>query len=154
MISTKKAQKYPFFRDISNLTLFHIRKVIKTLHRSLKLLTFATMELYRSKLYKILEKISTRSFWTLSIPDSFNLYFVLYCEFSSQPLRTYTYWICTRCWPKPNNFMAADSVLLSMKDKLSRFALQVTLAFTRKSANANLFDKRSSDRIFKFELAL
>ena len=50
--------------------------------------------------------------------------------------------------------MAADSVILLMKDKLSRFALQVTLAFTRKSANANLFDKRSSDRIFKFELAL
>ena len=30
------------------------------------------------ELYKVSEKIETRSFWTLPVPDSFNLYFILF----------------------------------------------------------------------------
>ena len=36
------------------------------------------MELCLLKFYKISENVDTRSSWTLPVPDSFNLYFILW----------------------------------------------------------------------------
>ena len=36
------------------------------------------MELYLWTISKISKKFATRSFWTLPVPDSFNLYFLLF----------------------------------------------------------------------------
>lgn len=51
---------------------------MKTLHKALKIFIIATKELYLSKFYKTPAKTSTRSFRTLPVPDSFNLYFILF----------------------------------------------------------------------------
>ena len=37
-------------------------------------------------------------------------------------VRTWVHRLCTKYWPKPKNFAVADSGILSMTDKLSRFA--------------------------------
>ena len=39
------------------------------------------MELYLLKIYKVSRKFETRSFWTLPVPDSFNLHFLLFYIF-------------------------------------------------------------------------
>ena len=84
--------------------------------------TIATMELKLLKFYKIPEKLATRCFWILPVPERFNLYFILCCEFWSLPLRMYACRICTKYWPRPKNFMFVNSGILLMKDKLSHFA--------------------------------
>ena len=70
------------------------------------------MELCLLKSHKIQKKkqknIATRRFWALSLPDSFNLYFVLHCEFLSLQLLTYRNRLCIKYWPKPKNFMVFD----------------------------------------------
>ena len=47
------------------------------------------------------------------------LYFTSYCEFLNLPL----YRVCTRYWHKTRNFTVIDPEILSMKKKMTRFAL-------------------------------
>ena len=97
--------------------IFYKWEVIKTPHKLLKTSTIGTTELSLLTTYKVPKKIATRRFWILLVPDSFNLYFILFYILNvlSLPLWTYTNMVITKHWPKFKNFIVIDSEILSMK---------------------------------------
>ena len=68
----------------------------KAFHKSSKMLTIWATGLSRLNIYKIPKEIAIRSFWTQPVPDSFNLYFILFyiVNFLFLPLWTYTNRVC------------------------------------------------------------
>ena len=79
-ISTEKAQKYPFpWKHTQFKVISYIRSNKSTPINQSKYI--ATAEFYLLNAHKIPKKGATERFWALPIPDSFNLYLVLYCMF-------------------------------------------------------------------------
>ena len=76
-ISTEKARKYPLPWNTSNLKLFHRSKVIEILHNSLKIPATCINGTLSAKDLQNSTKKFPRSFWTMLLPNSFNLYFML-----------------------------------------------------------------------------
>ena len=81
------------------------------------------MELSLLKIYRITKKVGNKSFRALPVPDSFNLYIILFynADFLSLPLWKYTDRVSTKYWPKLKNFIFVNSEVISIKNKISCF---------------------------------
>ena len=74
---------------------------------------------------KFFKKNATKSFWTLPVPYSFNLNFILFCivNFVNLNLLLWIYVerICRKYLLKPKNVLIVDSQILLMRNEMSRF---------------------------------
>ena len=112
------------------------------------------MELSLQNISKIPKEIATRSLWIQPVPDSFNLYFILFyiVNFLILQLWIYADRVCNKYWPKPKNFMIVDKKISSRKNEMSYFVLRSN--FVRSYPTSKLINSFVPSALFLYPLEI